>query len=66
MPDDVMHSYYLRVIQARIGEQLRRQFNTEHEPLPDRLAELLKELEAEEDSTEPPESSDPSPGTGPF
>jgi len=46
LPDDLKHSFYLQVIRARIGEELRHQFRVA-ESLPDRLAELLKELDDE-------------------
>jgi len=45
--DDLKDSFYLRVIRTRLGAALRDHFVVD-EPLPDRLAELLKELDGEE------------------
>jgi hypothetical protein len=42
--DDFKDSYYLRAMRTGIGSALRNQHDTDA-PLPDRLAELLKELD---------------------
>ena len=43
-PDDLKHSFYLRAIRTGIGAALREHYAV-NEPLTDRLAELLKELD---------------------
>jgi hypothetical protein len=50
--DDLKHSFYLRAIRTRIGEELRGHFELP-EPLPDRFAALLKELDEEQDGAAP-------------
>jgi len=45
--DDLKDSFYLRLIRTRLGAALRDHFVVD-EPLPDRLADLLKELDGEE------------------
>jgi hypothetical protein len=45
--DDLKDSFYLRVIRTRLGAELREHYAVD-EPMPDRLAELLKELDGEE------------------
>jgi hypothetical protein len=46
--DDFKDSFYYRAIRTKIGAALRAQYDLT-EPLPDRLAELLGELEQRED-----------------
>ena len=46
--DDLTSSFYLHIMRASIGAVLRAE-PVLHEPLPDRLAELLRELEKELD-----------------
>lgn len=50
--DDLKDSFYLRIIRTTIGGELRRHFGTP-EPLPDKLAELLKEFDDGEDDALP-------------
>jgi hypothetical protein len=45
--DDLKDSYYLRVMRTRLGAALRDHFVVD-EPMPDRLTELLKELDGED------------------
>jgi len=46
--DDLRDSFYLYIMRASIGAGLRSQY-TSDEHLPDRLAELLQELDEPED-----------------
>jgi len=46
--DDLKDSFYLYIMRASIGAGLRSQY-APNEHLPDRLAELLQELDAPED-----------------
>jgi hypothetical protein len=46
--DDLWGSFYLRAIRTEVGSVLRKQFVV-MEPLPDRLIELLSELEETQD-----------------
>jgi hypothetical protein len=46
--DDLKDSFYLHIMRASIGAGLRSQY-TPNEHLPDRLAELLRELDEPED-----------------
>jgi hypothetical protein len=50
--DDLKDSFYLRIIRTSIGTALKRQVAV-NEPLPDRLAELLSELDEPEDDSSP-------------
>ena len=50
--DDLKDSFYLRIIRTTIGGELRRHFGTP-ESLPDKLAELLEELDDGEDDALP-------------
>jgi hypothetical protein len=43
-PDDFADSYYYRAIRTGIGRELRAKFRVK-EPLPDRIKELLLELD---------------------
>ena len=45
--DDLKDSFYLRVIRTRLGAALRDHFVVD-EPMPDRLTELLEDLDGEE------------------
>jgi hypothetical protein len=44
-PDDFRDSFYYRAIRTKLGEGLRQSHDLT-EPMPDRLAQLLRELEA--------------------
>ena len=46
--DDLKDSFYLYIMRSSIGAGLRSQY-TPNEHLPDRLAELLRELDGQED-----------------
>jgi hypothetical protein len=56
--DDLKDSFFLYLMQTRIGATLRKEFALE-EPLTDRLTELLKDLDepADESSPSAPENS---------
>jgi hypothetical protein len=58
--DDLKDSFYLRIIRTSIGTALKRQV-TVTDPLPERLAELLGELDEGEDDSPPDGSTKPSP-----
>jgi hypothetical protein len=46
--DDLKDSFYLYIMRASIGAGLRSEYAAD-EPLPDRLAELLRELDEPDD-----------------
>ncbi len=46
--DDVKHSFYLHIMRTSLGRSLREYYGLS-EPLPDRVAKLLKELEEPRD-----------------
>jgi hypothetical protein len=58
--DDLKDSFYLRIIRTSIGTALKRQVAVT-EPLPERLAELLGELDEGEDDSPPDRSTKASP-----
>ena len=51
-PDDFADSYYYRAIRTGIGRALRREFRVK-EPLPDRIAMLLLELDEQSGGASP-------------
>jgi hypothetical protein len=55
--DNLRDSYYLRLMRTGIGDVLRQRYDLA-EPLPDKLVELLLELDTEPEDTEP-EDDDP-------
>ena len=44
-PDDFRDSFYYRAIRTKLGQALRN-YHPVTEPMPERLAQLLRELEA--------------------
>jgi hypothetical protein len=55
--DELKHSFYLRAIRTGIGSALREHYAVD-EPLTQRLAELLKELDEAETETRPEDNSE--------
>jgi hypothetical protein len=47
-PDDFADSYYYRALRTGIGRALRNKFRV-RDPLPDRIAKLLLELDGQDD-----------------
>ena len=62
--DDLKDSYYLRAMRTSIGAALRSEC-APNEPLPDRLAELLKELDKSENGAGSPAASENAPRQAP-
>ena len=58
--DDLKDSYYLRAMRTSIGAALRSEC-APNEPLPDRLAELLIELDESENEAGSPAASENAP-----
>jgi hypothetical protein len=56
-PDDIKDSFYLRAMRTGIGVALREQYAV-NEPLTERLAELLKELDDAETEARPKATSE--------
>jgi hypothetical protein len=55
-------SFYFRTIGRKIGEELRSRYDVS-EPLPDRLTDLLSELDKDLEEPAPAEGHVPGPGT---
>jgi|307.fasta_scaffold74013_1 hypothetical protein len=51
-PDDVKDSFYLHIMRISIGSALREHYHV-NEVLPERWAELLKELDEPAEDSEP-------------
>lgn len=56
--DELKHSFYLHIIRTSIGAALKREV-AKNEPLPERLADLLDELDDSEDDLPPGSSQNP-------
>jgi hypothetical protein len=56
--DDLKDSFYLYIMRTSIGAGLRTQY-TPNEHLPDRLTELLRELDEPEDHVAPEKRNPP-------